>query len=344
MMIYSYCKMKVKTLFKFLAIIAVIAFSLSCSKIEQGFLSDTIRYRDNVIFAKRGMTLTLSDRINADGSTPPFTFKMLNLRHKATGEPAPSEFFTEYDVEVFKDGMTFNAATDTTVELLNAKRELKQVTPMEFNEVSGQISFNRASANLPLGEYIFDLEASNRWGTKFYESFAEIHVVDPTNDELYEVTTLQNNASTSAEVFTGLSAPRFSVTKISNDGARVILKIVDRNGDAFNPAEGEIIKRGDRPMFETYAKFNEVIVTDTALICDFEVAPFPLAAYNDGVTDWGWLHYYRIPSQYVIIEGQPNSAANPAFSYQIKMEGTYVVEVKMMETTRIAGGAPPMDN
>ena len=324
-------------------LMAGVAFAMSsCEKITEGFLSDTIRYRDDVIFAKRGMTLSVSDRIMADGSTPPFEFKMLNLRDKATGAPAPEEFFTEYEVEVFKEGMSFNAATDTTVELLNEKREKKIMTPMEFNPVSGQVSFNRSSANLPLGEYIFDLEASNRWGTKFYESFAEIHVVEPSDEDLYEVTYLAASGSNDQEAFTTMRAPRFSVTKISNEGARAILKITDKNGNAFNPAAGEVISRGDRPMFESYAKFNDVIVTDTALICDFEVAPFPMAAYVDPLgAEWGLgITYYRIPSKFVIIDGMPNHAANPVFQYQLKMEGTYVLEVQMMDVTRIPGGAP----
>lgn len=324
-------------------LMAGVAFALSsCEKIQEGFLSDTIRYRDSVIYAKRGMTLSVSDRIIADGSTPPFNFKMLNLRDRETGQPAPEAFFTEYEVEVFKDGMTFDAATDTTVELLNAKREKKLMTPMEFNEASGQISFNKASANLPLGSYTFDLEASNRWGTKFYDSFAEIHVVEPSEEDLFEVTYLAASGSNSQEAFTTMQAPRFNVKKISNEGARAILKIVDKNGNAFNPAAGEVISRGDRPMFESYAKFNEVIVTDTALICDFEVAPFPMAAYVDPLgEEWGLgITYYRIPSQFVIIDGMPNHAANPVFQYQLKMEGTYVLEVKMMDVTRIPGGAP----
>lgn len=68
---------------------------------------------------------------------------------------------------------------------------------------------------------------------------------------------------------------------MSNEGARVILKIVDKAGRPFNPKAGEIVKRGDRPMFESHVKFNPVITTDTALICDFEVAPFPLTMLVD---------------------------------------------------------------
>jgi len=336
--------MKKSNILGFLASIATIAFGLSCSKIEQGFLSDTIRYRDSVIFCKRGMTLTLSDRINADGSTPPFTFKMLNLRDKATGQPAPQEFFTEYEIEVFKEGMTFNAATDTTVELLNAKRETKKLPPMEFNTVSGQISFNRASANLPLGVYTFDLEATNRWGTKLYPEFAEIHVIDPFLEDVFEENYVSLTGSDAAETFTNRydGNIKLSCTKISDEGARIYLKIVDKNGNAWNPAAGQVIKRGDRPTFESHVRFNPIVMTDTAMICDYEVAPFPLTNYIDGATDYGYLIYYRIPMQYAAMDGHPNHNINPVFGFRVFMEGTYVVEVKLTNVLKIsAGGLPP---
>lgn len=334
--------MMTRLILKISVLLSVSIYCLSCSKIDQGFLSDTIRYRDSIIYCKRGMTLTMSDRINADGSTPPFTFKLLNLRNKETGEPAPEEFYKEYEIEVFREGMTFDAATDTTVELLNQKRELKRVTPMEFNEVSGQISFNKASANLPLGVYTFDLEATNRWGTKIYHDFAEIHVVEPLMEDMFEITYQAASGSNAAEVFTTINAPRLSCTKVSNEGARVILKIVDKNGRAWNPAAGQIIKRGDRPTFESHVKFNPVIETDTALICDFEVAPFPLGIYHDGVTDWGYLIYYRIPMQYAVIDGVPNNNVNPVFGFRVLMEGTYVVQVQLSDVSRISGaGNPP---
>lgn len=333
---------KIDTCIKLFALlISALAFSWSCTKIEHGFLSDTIRYRDSVIYCKRGMMLTLSDRINADGTTPPFSFKMTNLREKASGNPAPAEFFTEYEIDVFKEGMVFDAEADTTVELLNMKRERKKVTPMEFNEVSGQISFNRASANLPLGIYTFDLEATNRWGTKTYEEFAEIHVIEPEVDDMFEVTYRAATGSNPSEIFTDISAPLLTCTKVSNDGARVILKIVDKNGNPWNPAAGQIIRRGDRPTFESHVKFNPVLETDTALICDFEVAPFPLAGLHDGVTDWGYLIYYRIPMQYALIDGLPNNNVNPVFGFRILMEGTYEVEVKMTDVVRTTGGALP---
>lgn len=323
--------MKIK--YSIYALLAVMSIAFACKKIETGFLSDTIRYKDKVINAKRGMPLTLSDRINADGSTPPFTFKMLNLRNKATGVLAPAEFTKQYEILVFKPGMTFNAETDVTVELLNAKREKVVKTPMEFNEISGQIAFNRASANLPLGEYEFDLEATNRWGTKMYPKFAQINVIEPSVDDVFEVTYQAATVSNDAEVFTTIKAPVITCKKIGNDGARVILKITDKNGKPFNPRLGQVIKRGDRPTFESHAKFNPVVSTEEALLCDFEVAPFPLTKYITPTTDWQYNIYYRIPKAFINVDNLPNQNANPVFGFRVKMEGTYEVEIRLTDAT-----------
>lgn len=318
------------------SLVFVFTLTSGCKKIENGFLSEGIRYKDNTIFCKRGMSLTMSDRINTDGSTPPYTFELLNLKDEATGQPAPDVFFKEFDILTFKPGLVFNAETDTTVELLNKKRETVKKAPMEFNTVSGQLVFNRASANLPLGRFNFDVKMTNPRGERVFPKLAAIEIVEPTIDDMFKVTYQAATGSSAAEVFTGITAPKVTCTKISNDGARVILKIVDKNGNAFNPKNGEVIKRGDRPMFESHVKFNPVQVTDNSMICDFEVAPFPLAKLigKDG-TDWGFLNYYRIPMKYAQIDGLSANNVNPVFGFQLLMEGTYEVQVKLPAVTRI---------
>ncbi|GAA4914064.1 hypothetical protein [Mucilaginibacter defluvii] len=316
----------------------IIASAVACKKIDNGFQSDYIRYKDNNIYAKRGLILFQSDRINADGSTPPYKYKMLNLRN-VDGSPLPKEFNTEYEITLFKPGLSFNAETDTTIELLNMKRETVKRLPMEFNETSGQLTFNRASANLPLGKYVYDVQMTNPTGTKLYPSLATINVVDPTTDDLFTITDNVSNAFHDVTgAVTPMKNPQITCTKISNEGARAILKMVDKNGKPFNPKTGEIIKRGDRPVFENYAKFNPVTLTDTAMICDFVIAPFPLTKYITPTTDWGFLMYYRIPSQFVNIDGFPSSlgtfSVNPRWSWQLKLEGTYVIQVKFTDVTK----------
>lgn len=330
---------KVLKLSVFTAAFALLA--VGCEKVQEGFMSHGIRYKDMDIFCIRGATLTLSDRIEGDGSTPPFQFKMLNLRDAETGQPAPQEFFTEYEVKVFKKGMVFNAATDTTVALLDAKRETVNVRPFEFNPKSGQLAFNKASANLPLGVYAFDVEFTNPNGTRVFENIARINVVDPTVDDVFEITYQAMTGSDASEVFSPAQpVPQLTCTKVSNEGARVILKIVDKHGNPWNPAAGEIVKRGDRPTIENHVKFNPVIMTDTAMICDFEVAPFPLTTYHDGVTDWTYLQYYRIPMRFASMDGFPNHNINPVWGFRVKMEGTYVVEIKLPVVTRVSSGGP----
>lgn len=323
---------------KNIIVIAVsIMVAIGCKKIEEGFLSDQIRYKDNMIYCKRGLILVQSDKIQADGSTPPYTFKMVNLRNKATGAEAPEEFDTEYEVLVFKEGMSFNIDTDTTVALLDKKREIKKLKPMYFNELSGQLTFNKASGNLPLGEYAFDVEVNNVRGTKSFPSIAQINVLDPAGEDLFTIEDNVANAFSDATgAVTAMKNPKLTCTKQSSNGARVILKFSDKNGVAFNPKAGEIIKRGDRPIFENYAKFNPVIITDTAMICDFEVAPFPLSRYINAGTDWNHLMYYRIPSTFVNVDGfaAGKYSVNPRFAFVLKLEGTYIIEIKFMDAVK----------
>ncbi|RZK66322.1 MAG: DUF5007 domain-containing protein [Pedobacter sp.] len=319
---------------KYILGIAMLASVVACKKIENGFQSDNVRYRNSELIARRGLILYQSDQINADGSTPPYSFKLLNLRN-LDGSPAPKEFSTEYEITQFKAGQSFNVETDTTVALLNAKRETVKRLPMTFNEKSGQLSFNKGSANLPLGKYTFDVEMTNVTKTRLIPSIATIEVQEPLQEDLFVVTDNVANAfSDQTGVATAMRNPTITCVKISNVGARAILKMVDKNGRAFNPKSGEIIKRGDRPVFENYAKFNKVIETDTALICDFEIAPFPLVKYVTPTTDWGFLMYYRIPSQFVSVDGTPFTrdkgtfSVNPRWSWQLKLEGTYVIQIK----------------
>src|SRR5687767_6454972 len=115
-----------KTIYIILALLITLT---ACEKIQEGFMSDLVRYKDNIILCKRGMPLVKSAPIEGDGSTPPYTFKMINLRG-SDGKAAPPQFDTEYELLVFKDGLSFNPETDTTIALLNKKRETQKIKPM----------------------------------------------------------------------------------------------------------------------------------------------------------------------------------------------------------------------
>ena len=149
-----------------------------------------------------------------------------------------------------------------------------------------------------------------------------------------------DNAFDLAGNVTAVKNPIVKFSKVSNEGARIILKITDKNGVPFNPKAGEIIKRGDRPTFESYARFNPIQYTDTAMICDFEVAPFPLAKYVDASTDWGHAIYYRIPEKNIVFDGLTAGqySGNLRFAFVIKLEGTYVIEFRVARRYKKAIG------
>jgi len=321
-----------------LLLAASICCLAACKKITDGFLSDTLRYKSPDLYCQRGLPLVQSDPINLDGSTPPMTFKILNLRD-SSGKELPKEWNTKYEIVAFKAGMTFNVDEDTTVDLLNKKRETLNVTPMEFNTVSGQLTFNKGSLNLPLGIYVFDIQATNVHGTKVYPSLGRINVVDPTIDDMFQLEDKSNNAFLDGDPTnkaTPLKALKVTFTKVSAEGDRIILKLVDKNGNPFNSQAGEIIKRGDRPTFENYTKFHPITYNDTSMICDFEVPPFPLSQYITPTTNWGHLIYYRIPSKFCLIDGLAahQYSANVRIAFDIKLDGTYIVEYKMLDVTR----------
>ncbi|MEO6136165.1 MAG: hypothetical protein ABIP35_13495, partial [Ginsengibacter sp.] len=320
-------------LFSLLLLSSVLFFS--CKKIQNGFLSDTLRYTTPDLYCQRGLALVQSAKIYADGSTPPYTFEMMNLRDSAGGQLSDA-FTKKFDITVFKAGQSFNVETDTSLALLNAKRETISVVPMDFNEKSGQLSFNKGSVNIPLGIYNFDVKATNRTGSKMYPSIGSIHVVDPTVEDMFKLEDNVNNVADLAGAFTAVKNPILKFQKVSNQGARIILKITDKNGVAFNPKAGEVKARGDRPTFLSYARFNPVQFTDTALVCDFEVAPFPLAKYVNNGTNWNHLIYYRIPETKIAMDGLTAGQynANLRFAFVIKLEGTYIIEFRIPDGVR----------
>jgi hypothetical protein len=320
----------------FIYLMAACSCLASCKKVDNGFLSDTLRYKTPDIYCLRGLNVVQSDAIDLDGSTPPMSFELLNLRD-SSGKALPPEFTTKYDILAFKPGLTFDVDADTTIELLNKKREKRNVLPYEFNKLSGQLTFNRGALNLPLGIYNFDVRATNVRGTKYYPSLGRINVIDPTEDDMFKLEDNSNNAFSDANgAVTAMKGLKVKFTKVSAEGAKIILKLVDKNGSAFNSGAGEVIKRGDRPTFENYTRFHPITYNDTSMVCDFEVAPFPLAPYVTPTTNWNHLMYYRIPSQFVLIDGfTPHAySANVRIAFSLKLEGTFIVEYKMTDATR----------
>ncbi|TWF41237.1 uncharacterized protein DUF5007 [Chitinophaga polysaccharea] len=304
-----------------------------CKKIDEGFLSDGLYVPDNPLTIQRGNPFQKTNAILADGTTQPMTITLLDVRRADTKKHA-DEFFKEYPVYVYTASV--DPAVDTTIEQVNKKRTLKNLKPFVFL-TSGQFIFNGATDSLPLGvTYEYDIQVSNVAGSKVYKNIATMTTVDPPL--ITETTANCNFFPDDGSATIPMGAPTMTITRVNESGASVILKITDKNGKPFNPNKGEIIKRGDRPRFENYARFHPIQYTDTAMICNFEIAPFPLSKYSSGGTNWNYLMYYRVPSAFLKVDPALTSkigSANPLFAFRLMKAGVYVVEIKLPKVTHI---------
>jgi len=300
-----------------------------CSKAPNGYLSDQLRYPNFPIRIQRGV-ITETDPINTDGSSAPVVYELLDIRDAVTHKHADS-MYVNHDRYVFT--ARFDATTDTTVELLNKKRKLVNAPCFEFNPHTGAFDFYGTTVHVPKGSYEYDVRATNEAGSRTFKNICTFELYDslPYTIENGGGAWFQDGASASGDI----GQPLVNIQKVSNQGDRVILKIVDKNGTPFNPNNQEIIKRGDRSNFETYARFHPIIYTDTSMICDFEVTPFPYSP-----SSFGYLMYYRIPSKFARLDAgltpTPNRiySVNPRFAFHIILDGTYLVTVKIKNATR----------
>ncbi|PSL46460.1 uncharacterized protein DUF5007 [Chitinophaga niastensis] len=317
------------------AAVMVMLLATGCKKITEGFLSDGLYVPDSPIKIERGNPFQKTSSLIADGTTQPMTVTLLDIR-RVDNKKHADEFFQEYPVYVYTAAIDPNV--DTTIEQVNAKRVLKKMKPFAFLE-SGQFVFNAATDSVPVDvDYEYDVQVTNVAGSKVYKNIGLLRTIDPP---LYELTGqgcawFQDFTTTSGNI----GDLKINISRISGSGTSVIVKISDQFGTPFDPKTGQIIKRGTtRPTFESYAKFHPVEYTDSTMACNYEITPFPVKQ----IPGFGYLIYYRIPSQFVILDKSiPNLPSapcnvNPRFGFQIKKAGTYLIDIRLPKTTKKAG-------
>jgi len=303
---------------------------ISCTKAPNGYLSSQIRYTDSPIQVQRG-NIVQTNPVNSDGSSAPVTYELLDIRNATTHKHADSLYMPQNHYEFIS---LFNADVDTTIALLNTHRKLVDGPCFDYNIHTGAFTFYETTANVPLGTYEFDIKATNENGSKIYKNIGTFTLFD---GPAYEIDAggsawFQDNTSSNGDT----GNPVVTIERLSTSGTLAILKLVDENGVPFDPNKGEIIARGDRSNFETYAKFHPLIASDTSLTCNFEITPFPFSQ-----SSFGYLIYYRIPSQFVKYDvgSTPTTAqvysANPRFAFRLFQEGTYLITVHVPHVTRV---------
>ncbi|MBS1663775.1 MAG: DUF5007 domain-containing protein [Bacteroidetes bacterium] len=316
-----------KSLYKYFLLASVTI--AACQKVTNGYLSSQVRYADNPIQIARGI-VTQTNPVDADGSSAPVTYELLDIRDSATQKHADA-LFTNHQRYVFTG--IFDPNVDTTIALLNSVRKLIDSPCFDFNSHTGAFTFYNTTDSVPLGTYTYDIKATNEMGSKIYKNIATFTLFDglPYENDGAACAWFTDGTTTSGDIGT----PNMDIQRQSTNGVRVILKIVDQNGVAFKPSKNEYIPRGDRSSFQTFARFHPLIVTDTALICDFELTPFPLIQGAQGYTI-----YYRIPSNIAKVDPgitpTPDRmySVNPRFTFRLWQGGTYLVTIRLPHVTR----------
>lgn len=315
---------------KYFGICLIMATGLAaCKKVPSGYLSSQLRYPDNPIKIQKGLVVE-TNPVQSDGSSGPVVYELLDIRSAVTHQHADSVYMNQ-DRYVFTS--RFDASVDTTVDLLNSTRKKISAPCFDFNVHTGAFDFYGTTVNVPAGTYEFDIKATNEAGSKTYKNIATFTLYDglPYEIDAGGGAWFKDGTTTSGDI----GQPLVTIDRLSTSGDRVILKIVDKNGTPFNPANNEFIKRGDRSSFETFAKFHPLIVTDSTLACDFEVTPFPIAPGAQGYTI-----YYRIPGKFGRLDPgltptpDRGYSINPRFTFRIYQDGTYLVTVKIKNVTR----------
>jgi len=308
----------------------------SCQKYAQGFLCPYAQYPKTNYTVPRGQLYT-SDALTPDGSSGPLTIKLLHA-YDSTGALADSLFTRTYPVTTWT--AAFDFTTDSTDALVAAKQKTVQMPAIIINPANGAIEGNSATLYFPKGLYTFDLQLSNNSGTEVLKKIVSITVTDlapyksvPDLGTVYNRLFKVGNEATTANA----AVPIVDIQRVADTPNVVILKMVDKNGTAFNPLAGEIRKRPGTgvnptpPYLQTLEDYTKnYSYTDSTMIFRFPIVPFPFSSLGNGYNI-----YYRIPTQYIHVDGFADDtwSSNPRLPLRIFQFGKYTVTLRFPDVT-----------
>lgn len=318
-----------------IGIVAVTA----CKKLPDGNLSDIIRYEETPMQIKKGRA-EVSTAINPAGSSKPTEYKLLKIYEQESGKDVTDIFLKTYPIKIWTK--LYDSKVDNTIEKIDAKRKDTVMTALSINKLSGSIESNENTLQLPSGHYVFDLEIKNSTGKRIFPKIGEFKLIDVP---LFEVPAIRSTVAmkVGAETTTksiSSDASHIKVEKLDAKENKIIVRIVDKNGQPFNPKAGEVDRR---PLAGTAVGFLQTMqdysltttLFDDRMEFTYGVVPFPLVSLGNGFN-----YYYRIPAKYVKFDdslGLPYNtySCNARFSFQAFVGGTYQVDVIIPQVTRV---------
>ncbi len=331
--------MKRKT-FIYISILSIcVTVAMSCKKATVGFISPNVHYEQNPISVPKGRAY-VSDGLNLDGTSQPYSVRVLHYYNKATGANVDNLFSKTYPVNIWTG--LYNPKVDLTLASIQALQKTVNITPISINPASGQLIANYGALQVPAGEYQFDLELTNSAGTKVFSKIGDFVLVDaPTYDAVPELGTQYNKLyQVGNETKTSFAKPPvLTITRTADaTDVQVTLQFLDKNGKAFNPNNNEIQYRplpglSNGQYLDNLATYAlKTTTTDNSIVYQSPIFPFPL---NPGPN--GYNMYYRIPTSAVHSDTEPDGkwSYNPRFPVRFYVPGKYLVTLQFPDLTHV---------
>jgi len=154
-------------------ILFALALLGACKKLlptDRDYFNTEARFTQTLYKPVMGRTTVMSDNFDAQSSSQPLTFKIVNPRN-SDGIIAP-ELIKPFDVLVWKKAYT---GKETSLEEIENKRAIEQHPLFEIREHSGEFilwaaSNSRVLKALPDSGYTFDVEVTNNGGRRYFNN------------------------------------------------------------------------------------------------------------------------------------------------------------------------------
>jgi len=290
------------------AVLVLVLVASACKRIEVGYLSDNLRYGQNPIEVSQGV-FYIANGITPDNSTPPLKVTLLNIKNKVTGVREEA-FFKEYEIDVWKE--PYNPLTDTTLAIIESKRAKEKKLPVIVLEKSGQFLFTQASANVPPGEYLADVQVENQSGSKVYNDAVQINLT-----EVKEYEYINAPYFTAVEVVNGKEENKrfyldnvwldeskgqstnttLTITRIADSPNQIVLKAYDKDGAVFPGEAFETRPSGNSSLKNLSTFAYKTTVTKDAVLYDYAQTRFPDVYWDSQSNNTHC--YYRIYDKWI---------------------------------------------
>lgn len=139
--------------------ITVLFAGVSCTKIPQeGSIAPDVTYKNRKQYAVSGLQLNIGD-FQSSTSTLPLTFEIVEIREPG-GKPIGA-LTADIPVVRYKEAII----GDETADELALKTDTVMVPALAINKHTGVLEIQEGN-RIPAGEYHFDIQVSNRSGSK----------------------------------------------------------------------------------------------------------------------------------------------------------------------------------